>query len=132
MTQSIPSLPHIRTTDFTEEKFKTRVLTENLESLHEKTGVLSVRVNKGSENKPELREKVTGATVVLDPTKLQVILCIGLSDDQSGLLSYLVERNPTITIISINPSKALEKFKHYWVQGASEIILPELVRQITP
>ena len=69
---------------------------------------------------------------MLDPTKLQVILCIGLSDDQSGLLSYLVKRNPTITIISINPSKSLEKFKHYWVQGASEIILPELVRQITP
>jgi hypothetical protein len=75
-----------------------KIVTENLDCLHEYSGILPYRVNA-----QELRDEVD-STQLKD---IEFIICIGLSYDDKGFLGWYKKHNPNGIIISIdigNPS----------------------------
>jgi electron transfer flavoprotein alpha subunit len=72
-------------------KYKHPLLTENIDQLHQKTGVTPV-VMPGRQ-KESLGKIVKAA---------HYIVTIGLSTDDGGFLKYCKEVNPSICIVSIN------------------------------
>lgn len=76
----------------------TKIVTENLDCLHEFSGILPYRINA-----EELREQVNDEQL----RQIDYIICIGLSYDDRGFLGWYKRNNPQGTIIAIdlgNPS----------------------------
>ncbi len=69
----------------------TPVFTENLDLLHQKTGVEVMPMKPAEEMKAQLNEDAL--------RQLDTIVCTGLSHDDRGFIAYLREINPGITIV---------------------------------
>lgn len=76
----------------------TKIVTENLDCLHEYSGILPYRINA-----EQLREEVDGYQL----SQIDYIICVGLSYDDRGFLGWYKRNNPKGKIIAIdlgNPS----------------------------
>jgi NAD-dependent SIR2 family protein deacetylase len=71
----------------------TKIVTENLDCLHEYSGILPYRINA-----EQLREEI-GSSQLRD---IDYIVCIGLSADDRGFLGWYKHHHPTGRIISID------------------------------
>lgn len=88
---------------------KTRLLTENLDTLHEASGILPYRIYPF-----ELKSDLTK----FDLSQIDYIICIGLSFDDRGFLAWYKEQNPRGKIVSIDlnqPSYLGDE--DYWLKG---------------
>ncbi len=75
------------------ELAKSKILTENLDSLHEQTGIAPYKVCS-----EDMRKKV-------DPVsfdQIDAIVCVGLSCDDKGFLGWYKEHHPNGKIIAID------------------------------
>jgi NAD-dependent SIR2 family protein deacetylase len=70
-----------------------RVITENLDSLHETSGVYPYRIDPN-----QLRSKIGGASIA----QFDYIVCVGLSYDDRGFLGWYKQQNPQGKIIAID------------------------------
>ncbi len=101
---------------------KTQIITENVDYLHERTGIMPYRISGD-----HLRTKI-------DPSSLQeidYIICIGLSFDDKGFLGWYKAYHPNGKIIAIDliqPSYLGSE--DYLVQGDLQKIIPELTYQL--
>lgn len=96
----------------------TRIVTENLDCLHELTGIAPYRVNAN-----HLREEVGGGEL----HNYEYVICIGLSYDDKGFLGWYKQNNPKGKIIAIdigNPSYLGPE--DYLIHADLQILLPEL------
>ena len=97
---------------------KGRVFTENLDRLHEKTGLVPFRVTA-----EELRDNI-------DPRTLNMIdafVTIGLSADDHGLLAWYKHHNPAGKIIAINTSQPGYLGEgDVLVKGDVQMVLPQI------
>jgi len=114
------------------DKTHTRILTENLDQLHEKTGILALRVNRSRKYgaSPKITEHLTRRPCNYDVKTVDIIVCIGLSGDHSGLLAYCKKENPNIKFVSINPSAEFNGPMHFWLEGDADDILPKLNKMV--
>lgn len=71
----------------------TKIVTENLDYLHEDSGIVPYRINA-----KELREEIESSQLV----NIDYIICVGLSHDDRGFLSWYKRNNPNGKIISID------------------------------
>lgn len=99
-------------------KNHTRIVTENLDCLHEKTGIFPYRID------PEhLRDEVGAESLA----EFDYVICIGLSFDHRGFLGWYKKSNPMGKIISIDvqqpPYLGDEDF---WIQADLQNLLPSL------
>ena len=97
-----------------------QILTENEDLLHEGTGIKPIRINaikfKG-EVEPEWLENI------------DYIVCIGLSRDDKGFLSWYLDHNPHGNIIAIDFAQPdYLSGIGFWVKGDVQEILPRLHR----
>ena len=96
----------------------TRLITENLDCLHEASGILPYRVNA-----QQLREEVGGKSTA----QYDYIICVGLSFDDRGLLGWYKEQNPKGKIVAIDlfqPSYLGDE--DYWLMGDLQTLIPEM------
>lgn len=84
-----PSVGHHAITSLAQKK-RCAVFTENVDGLHQKSGILPLMVE------PALKQD---ASFFKD---IDAIICIGLSHDDRGLLALYKEYNPTGVIISLD------------------------------
>jgi len=96
----------------------TRLVTENLDCLHEASGIFPYRIDS-----KHLREEVGGESLA----QFDYIICIGLSFDDRGFLGWYKEQNPQgkIIAIDINQPSYLGN-EDFWVKGDLQVLLPEL------
>lgn len=95
----------------------TRVITENLDSLHEQSGMDPYRLNNVEEAKALLTPEVMQS--------IDYIVCVGLSFDDRGFLGWYKEHHPQGTIIAVNlaqPSYLGDE--DYLVTGDLQEVLP--------
>lgn len=103
---------------------ETIVFTENLDSLHQRSGISPIVMKPAQEMLSELD--------IEELKKIDVLITTGLSHDDRGFIAYLRELNPQLQIIAnahpgevpdfINPNNALDIF----VPGDAQEIFPEL------
>lgn len=96
----------------------TRLITENLDCLHETSGILPYRVNA-----QQLREEVGGKSIA----QYDYIICVGLSFDDRGLMGWYKEQNPEGKIIAVDlfqPSYLGDE--DYWLMGDLQTLIPEI------
>lgn len=99
-----------------------RIITENLDCLHERTGVYPYRINA-----KELRDEIGGASLL----HFDYIICIGLSFDDKGFLGWYKEQNPNGKIIAIDlkqPSYLGDE--DFLLSGNFQEILPSIQKNI--
>ena len=97
---------------------KTRLLTENLDTLHEASGILPYRIYPF-----ELKSDLTK----FDLSQIDYIICIGLSFDDRGFLAWYKEQNPRGKIVSIDlnqPSYLGDE--DYWLKGDLHALIHRL------
>lgn len=100
----------------------TQILTENLDCLHERSGILPYRINA-----EELREKVG----IDQLAQIDYIICIGLSYDDKGFLGWYKHYNPKGKIISIdigNPSYLGDE--DFIIHADLQFLIPSLAEKI--
>lgn len=100
--------------------FKKRwgLLTENLDLLHQRTGINSLHHdNRGNWLKSNVSEE--------DLKKIDYVVTVGLTSDESGFLGWYKAANPKWIIIAINLQQP-----HYL--GAEDLLLTDDVQQILP
>lgn len=99
--------------------YKTQVVTENLDYLHERTGIMPYRIHAD-----HLRTAV-------DPSSLKeidYIICLGLSYDDRGFLGWYKKHHPNGKIISIDlkqPSYLGDE--DFFLPGDLQAIMPTLL-----
>jgi NAD-dependent SIR2 family protein deacetylase len=99
-----------------------RIVTENLDCLHERTGIYPYRINV-----KELRDEIGGASVLY----FDYIICIGLSFDDRGFLGWYKEQNPNGKIIAIDlmqPSYLGDE--DFLLNGNLQEILPSIQKNL--
>ncbi len=89
---SIPTDAHQSLKDLAIAK-NSRILTENLDCLHELTGIRPYRIQPNQLKKEGLGEALK---------KYDYLICIGLSYDDRGFISWYKHKNPEGKIISID------------------------------
>ncbi len=103
-------------------KFKnTKIVTENLDCLHEYSGILPYRINA-----KELRE--AGG---IQLSNIDYIICIGLSYDDRGFLGWYKNNNPNGKIISVDlglPSYLGNE--DFLIQADIQYLIPSLTDRI--
>lgn len=102
----------------------TRIFTENLDALHEATGISPYRVDPH-----QLRQETDEATF----RNFDYIICVGLSYDDRGFLGWYKEKNPHGKIISIDlklPSYLGDE--DFLVAGDIQEIIPAAHQALTP
>ncbi len=114
---SAPTPAHYALKDISLHK-STRLITENLDCLHEASGIFPYRVNA-----QQLREEVGGESFA----QYDYIICVGLSFDDRGLLGWYKEQNPEGKIIAIDlfqPSYLGDE--DYWLIGDLQTLIPDI------
>ncbi|MDA1353650.1 MAG: hypothetical protein O3A01_04155 [bacterium] len=104
------------------DRARRHVLTENLDSLHEKSGVSALRVFPNG-----VYDKVSRKPVSYDIGKVDVVICVGLSADYSRFLQDARRTNPNIKFVSINPSTEFGGPMDFHLKGDAQTLLPTLV-----
>ncbi len=101
----------------------TRVVTENLDCLHEAGGIYPYRID------PEhFREFAEGSLRSFD-----YVVCVGLSFDERGFLGSYKEQNPEGKIIAVNLScPSYLGNEDFWIREDLQILLPALRQAIVP
>ena len=79
------------------KKIKAKVLTENMDYLHEQTGIEPHRLHNVKKTKKRFPAKFL--------RKTDAIVCVGLSYDDRAFLAWYKENNPSGKIISIDIKK---------------------------
>lgn len=100
----------------------TKIVTENLDCLHEYSGILPYRINA-----EELRKEV-GAHQL---SQIAYILCVGLSYDDRGFLGWYKRNNPKGKIIAIdlrNPSYLGDE--DFIIKEDLQRLIPQLANKI--
>jgi NAD-dependent deacetylase len=100
----------------------TRVLTENLDCLHEASGISPYRIDA-----KHLREEIGEQSVL----QFDYVVCIGLSFDDRGFLGWYKKQNPQGKIIAVDiqqPSYLGDE--DFWVQGDLQVLVPELQKEV--
>ena len=69
------------------------LLTENLDSLHEQTGIMPYRLSK-HENKDAIHPD--------DLQKIDFVVCVGLSHDDRGFLAWYKKHHPQGRIVALD------------------------------
>ncbi len=94
------------------------LMTENLDQLHQRTGVTPL-----SHDKDWLKNNVS----LEDLKHIDVILTVGLRSDESGFLSWYKQHNPTGVIVAVNLEQPnYLSNQDYLVVGDIQAILPQL------
>lgn len=96
------------------------VLTENIDLLHQSTGILPLgRACLNTSHDPEILKKI------------DLILTIGLATDESGFLNQYKKFNPNAIVASINlNSSNYLSNKDYLIKGDAQKILPILYEEL--
>lgn len=101
----------------------TRLITENLDCLHEASGIFPYRINA-----KQLREEVGGQTLA----QFDYVVCVGLSHDDHGFLGWYKLHNPlgNIVAVDINQPSYLGD-EDFWVKADLQILIPNIQKKIT-
>lgn len=102
----------------------TRLVTENLDCLHEATGIFPYRIDA-----KHLREEIGGASLA----QIDYIICIGLSFDDRGFLGWYKEQNPQGKILAIDiqqPSYLGDE--DFWINDDLQMLFPRIKNTIIP
>lgn len=115
-----PTNAHNAIAKYVQNKKNCLVFTENLDTLHEKTGIIPQRI-----------ENVTESAKIINPEllkKIDVMLCVGLSYDDRGLLGLYKHHNPKGVIVALCLEKPtyLSDADYFFKEDAQKII-PELI-----
>ena len=100
----------------------TRVLTENLDCLHEASGILPYRIDA-----KRLREEIGEQSLL----PFDYVICVGLSFDDRGFLGWYKKQNPQGKIIAVDiqqPSYLGDE--DFWIQGDLQVLVPELQKVV--
>lgn len=100
----------------------TQIVTENLDYLHEYTGILPYRIQSD-----HLRSTVNSTSL----KDIDYILCIGLSCDDRGFLELYKQHHPEGKIISLDlkqPSYLGDD--DYFLQGDLQEIIPQIAERL--
>jgi NAD-dependent SIR2 family protein deacetylase len=89
---SPPTQAHLALKDLAVFK-KVRIITENLDALHEASGIYPYRIDPD-----HLRSEVDGSALL----QFEYIICIGLSYDDRGFLGWYKQQNPQGKIIALD------------------------------
>ncbi len=90
-----PTLAH-QTLKEISVKYQIPIVTENLDCLHEQTGIAPHRIDPQKLNEISNLESIK---------QLDAVICCGLSYDDRGFLAWLKNHHPDLKIISIDLSK---------------------------
>jgi len=122
MYMSKPTAAHNALKDIAISK-STQILTENLDLLHEGTGIKPIRVN-AERFKNEVKTEWLN--------DIDFIICIGLSRDDKGFLGWYLQHNPQGNIIAIDLAQPEYLPENgFWVDGNAQKILPQLNQLLT-
>lgn len=117
---SAPTQAHLALKDLSLHK-NTRLITENLDCLHEASGIVPYRVNP-----LEIRNDTQ-----YDLSQFDYIICVGLSFDDRGLLGWYKEQNPQGRILAIDlQAPSYLGNEDFWIKGDLQEVLSELHREI--
>lgn len=95
-----------------------KIITENLDFLHQRTGILPVMAKPSIIKAEDIKE-------------VEAIICIGLSFDDRGLLAFYKNNMPDGIIISIDLKQPIYiDSNDYFLQGDLQAILKELDKYI--
>lgn len=100
----------------------TKIITENLDCLHESTGLMPYRINAD-----RLISKVNPASLCC----IDYVICIGLSYDDRGFLGWYKKHYPDGKIISIDlgiPSYLDDE--DFLIKGDLQEIVPEILEKL--
>ena len=118
---SAPTDAHYALKDLSLYK-STRLITENLDCLHEASGILPYRINA-----EHLREEVGGQSLA----PFDYIICIGLSFDDRGFLGWYKEHHPQGKIVAVDISQpSYLGDEDFWVDGDLQVLIPELHHKV--
>lgn len=101
---------------------KTRLVTENIDCLHERTGVLPYRVNAD-----QLRSEIGNSEL----SQIDYIICVGLSYDDKGFLGWYKRHYPQGKIIAVDlgsPSYLGEE--DFIIRADLQELLPSLAKKV--
>jgi len=99
-----------------------RLITENLDCLHEASGIYPYRIDA-----KHLREEVGGKSLM----EFDYIICIGLSHDDRGFLGWYKQKNPSGKIIAVDinqPSYLGDE--DFLMQGDLQEIIPSIRKAV--
>lgn len=100
----------------------TRLITENLDCLHEASGIFPYRIDA-----EHLREEVGGQSLA----KFDYIICIGLSFDDRGFLGWYKEQNPQGKIVAVDISQpSYLGDEDFWIQDDLQALIPDIQKAI--
>lgn len=118
---SAPTPAHLALKDLSFYQ-NTRIITENLDCLHEASGIFPYRIDAN-----HLREEIGGQSL----NQFDYVICIGLSFDDRGFLGWYKKQNPQGKIVAVDiyqPSYLGDE--DFWVVGNLQTLIPELQRKI--
>ncbi|KKQ46409.1 MAG: hypothetical protein US63_C0002G0022 [Candidatus Moranbacteria bacterium GW2011_GWC2_37_8] len=116
-----PTIAHSALTRLA-EKLQCKIFTENVDHLHEKTGIQALRPTGDW-----LKENIQPSWL----KEIDAIITVGLSSDDRGMLAWYKENNPNGKLIAINlvqPNFVGEE--DYLLKGDLQDILPELEKMV--
>lgn len=119
---SAPTQAHLALKDLAIFK-NIRILTENLDTLHEASGIYPYRIDPD-----HVRNEIGEETL----RQFDYIICIGLSYDDRGFLGWYKKRNPQGKIIAIDlnqPSYLGDE--DFLVKGDVQAIIPDVQKMIS-
>jgi NAD-dependent SIR2 family protein deacetylase len=117
---SHPTMAHIALRELAIFK-SCRLITENLDCLHEASGIHPYRINAA-----ELRNEGS------DLAKFEYIVCVGLSFDDHGFLAWFKQQNPRGKIIAIDIKKpSYLGDEDFLVLGDLQKIIPSLQSRLS-
>lgn len=95
------------------------LLTENLDLLHQRSGVDPLNHN--------VPNWLTSNVTEDDLKKIDFVITIGLQSDESGFLGWYKKHNPKATIVAINlQSPSYVGVKDFFLQGDAQVLVPAL------
>ncbi len=119
---SAPTKAHLALRDLSLYN-NTRLVTENLDCLHEASGIFPYRIDS-----KHLREEIGGRSLA----QFDYIICIGLSFDDRGFLGWYKEQNPQGKIIAVDISKpSYLGNEDFLVQDDLQSLIPNIQKAIT-
>lgn len=118
-----PTAAHKVIADYVRYKKDCIVFTENLDTLHEQTGVTPKRIDNPEEFIKEISPELI--------QKIDLILCVGLSHDDRGFLGYYKYHNPKGIIVALCLDKPTYLDKNdYFLQKDAQKSIPQLIQNI--
>jgi NAD-dependent SIR2 family protein deacetylase len=121
--QGKPTPAHKAVAEYMQGSNRCQLFTENLDMLHEHSGIVPMRVG----------DPLVFKTVVTSDLlqKTDVFVCIGLSHDDRGLLGYYKHHNPQGIIVALDLERPAYIGKSdYFLHGDAQELLPELVKNL--